>query len=361
MSLRLEACTDASMALKLGVSLAAGLVALLLVAIPVLFAGGSPFAAYGLMVQGAFGSMFALSETLNRATPLILTGLAAAVAFRARLWNIGAEGQLYIGALAAVLVGSGLLQMPPALLIPTVMIAGFLAGGLMMVIPAFLKQRFGADEVVITLLLNFVVILFVQMLVEGPLKDPLSMGWPQSMPLVAEAKFAKLVPRLRMHWGLVIGIVAAIVLWIMVRKTVLGFVIKAGGENRAAARFAGIPVDATMLKVALISGGLAGLAGVSEVAGVKGYLSSDLSPGFGYSGIVVAMLAGLSPIGTVFAAIFIAAVFVGADSMSRATGISNYLADLVVALSLLSVLVGGFFLRYRVRYERDAAPVAETK
>lgn len=358
MTFRLEPRNDASVALKLMVSFGAAVAALVMVAIPVLFAGGSPLTAYGLIVQGAFGSMFAFSETLNRATPLILTGLAAAVAFRAKLWNIGAEGQLYIGALAAVLVGSGLLQMPPALMIPTIMIAGFIAGGLMMVIPTILKQSFGADEVVITLLLNFVVILLVQMLIEGPLKDPLSMGWPQSVPLLVEAKLAKLVPRLRMHWGLVVGVAAAIFLWILVRKTVLGFEIKAVGENRAAAKFAGIPVDATMLKVALISGGLAGLAGVSEVSGVKGYLSSDLSPGFGYSGIVVAMLAGLSPVGTVLAAIFVAAVFVGADSMSRATGISNYLADLVVALSLLCVLVGGFFLRFRVRFERAATPVA---
>ena len=348
MSLRLEPRADASIGLRLAVSFASGLVALLIVAIPVMAAGGNPFSAYLLMAQGAFGSMFALSETLNRATPLILTGLAAAIAFRARLWNIGAEGQLYMGALAAVLVGSGFLQLPPALMIPAIMIAGFLAGGLMMVVPTILKQRFGADEVVITLLLNFVVILFVQMLIEGPLKDPLAMGWPQSVPLLAEARFDKLIPRLRTHWGLLVGLLAAILLWLMVRKTVLGFEIKAVGENKAAARFAGIPVDGTMLKVALISGGLAGLAGVGEVAGVKFYLSADLSPGFGYSGIVVAMLAGLSPIGSVLAAIFIAAVFVGADSMSRATGISSYIADLVVALSLLCVLVGSFFLRFRL-------------
>ena len=360
MSFRLEARAKASVTLKIAVSLAAALAALLLVAIPVLVAGHSPLAAYGLIIQGAFGSMFAFSETLNRATPLIFTGLAAAVAFRARLWNIGAEGQLYIGALAAVLVGSGLLQMPPALLIPTVMISGFIGGGMMMIVPTLLKQRFGADEVVITLLLNFVVILLVQMLVEGPLKDPLSMGWPQSVPLLAEAKLQKIVPRLRMHWGLAIGAGAALLLWIMVRRTVLGFEIKAVGENRAAARFAGIPVDATMLKVALMSGGLAGLAGVSEVSGVKGYLSADLSPGFGYSGIVVAMLAGLSPIGTVFAAIFVAGVFVGADSMSRATGISNYIADLIVGLCLLCVLVGGFFLRFRIHHERSPASTAGT-
>jgi ABC-type uncharacterized transport system permease subunit len=358
MSLRFEARANTTLAFRLLVSLCAAAAALLLVAVPVLLAGGSPFEAYRLMVKGAFGSMFALSETLNRATPLILTGLAAAVAFRAKLWNIGAEGQLYIGALAAVLVGSGLIGIPPLLLIPTIMLAGFLAGGLMMGLAAGLKQRFGADEVVITLLLNFVVILFVQMLIEGPLKDPMALGWPQSIPLLAEARFDKLVRRLRMHWGLIVALGSALILWVIVRKTVLGFEIKAVGENRAAARFAGIPVNATMLKVALISGGLAGLAGVSEVAGVKGYLSADLSPGFGYSGIVVAMLAGLSPIGTVFAAVFVAAVFVGADSMSRATGISNYLADLVVALSLLCVLVGGFFLRFRVRFERQAVPVA---
>ena len=178
MSLRLDPREHASIALRLLVSLLSGAIALLLVAIPVMAAGANPFEAYVLMAQGAFGSMFALSETLNRATPLILTGLAAAVAFRARLWNIGAEGQLYMGALAAVLVGSGFLQLPAPLAIPAIMLAGFVAGGLMMVIPAMLKQRFGADEVVITLLLNFVVILFIQMLIEGPLKDPLAMGGP---------------------------------------------------------------------------------------------------------------------------------------------------------------------------------------
>lgn len=355
MRLVVEPRTDTTFRLKLVVSVGAGLAAMLLVAIPVLLAGSNPFEAYGLMVRGAFGSMFAFSETLTRATPLIFTGLAAAVAFRARLWNIGAEGQLYIGALAAVLVGSGVLQVPPLVMVPIVMIAGFLAGGMMMVVPAVLKQRFGADEVVITLLLNFVVILFIQMLVEGPLKDPLALGWPQSIPLVDAADYPKLIPRMRIHFGLIVGLAAALVLWVVVRRTVLGFEIRAVGENRAASRFAGLPVNATLLKVALISGGLAGLAGVGEVAGVKGYLSADLSPGFGYSGIVVAMLAGLSPIGTLFAAIFVAAIFVGADSMSRATGISNYLADLVVALSLLCVLVGGFFLRFRLRIEAAAA------
>ncbi len=354
MRLRIEPRPTPRWSFRALVSIGAGLAALLLIAVPVLLAGASPLEAYALMLRGAFGTMFAISETLTRATPLILTGLAAAIAFRARLWNIGAEGQLFAGALAAVVVGSGFLQLPPLLMVPVVIVAGFVAGGALMVVPAALKQRFGADEVVVTLLLNFVVILFVQMLVEGPLKDPLALGWPQSIPLADAADYPRLMPRMRVHFGLVVGIVAALVLWVMVRRTVLGFEIRAVGENAAAARFAGIPVNATMLKVALISGGLAGLAGVGEVAGVKGFVATDLSPGFGYSGIVVAMLAGLSPIGVVFAAIFVAAVFVGADSMSRAIDVSNYLADLAVALALLCVLVGGFFTRFRLRVERPA-------
>ena len=338
--------------------LLAGLAALALAAIPIAFAGANPIAAYGYMVTGAFGSLFAFSETLTRTTPLILTGLAAAVAFRARLWNIGGEGQLYAGALAAVAIGSGAIDAPAWVMIPLVLLAGAIAGALFFLGPAFLKLRFGADEVVTTLLLNFVMLLFVQMMLEGPLKDPMSLGWPQSAPIVDAAALPTLIPRMRVHAGLILGLVAVLVVWVMMKRTVWGMEIRAVGENAPAARFAGIPVTATVLRVALLSGALAGLAGVGEVAGLKGYLTSDLSPGFGYSGIVVAMLAGLSPLGVVAAALFIASVFVGADSMSRGLGVASYIADLVVALSLLSILVGGFFTRFRLRWAGRAAHVA---
>ncbi|MBN9023818.1 MAG: ABC transporter permease [Rhizobiales bacterium] len=338
--------------LAVGAPVLAGVAALLLAAIPIAFAGANPIAAYGYMVTGAFGSLFAFSETLTRTTPLILTGLAAAVAFRARLWNIGGEGQLYAGALAAVAIGTGAIDAPAWVLLPLVLLAGALAGALFFLGPAFLKLKFGADEVVTTLLLNFVMLLFVQMMLEGPLKDPMSLGWPQSAPIADAAALPALIPRMRVHAGLVIGLVAVLLVWVMMKRTVWGMEIRAVGENAPAARYAGIPVTATVLRVALLSGGLAGLAGVGEVAGLKGYLTSDLSPGFGYSGIVVAMLAGLSPLGVVAAALFIAAVFVGADSMSRGLGVASYIADLVVALSLLSVLVGGFFTRFRLRFAR---------
>ncbi|ERP98585.1 ABC transporter permease [Labrenzia sp. C1B10] len=348
--IRFEPRAPSSVSRMLGVSIAAAVAALVLAAIPMAFAGLSVFEAYSLMAKGAFGSLFAFTEMLTRATPLILTGLAAAVAFRAKLWNIGAEGQLYAGALAAVAVGTGVISAPPYLLIPMVIVAGALAGGLVMLGPTLLKTRLGVDEVVTTLLLNFIILLFVQMMLEGPMKDPMGMGWPQSEPILDEAALPKLMDRMRIHWGLVIALVSSLGVYFLLKRTVWGFEIRAVGENAAAARHAGIPVTATFIRVGLLSGALAGLAGVGEVAGLKGYLTADLSPGFGYSGIVVAMLAGLSPAGVVLAALFIASIFVGADSMSRATGVSNYLADLIVAMALLCVLVSGLFLRFKIRF-----------
>ena len=339
-----------SPALQVIAPIGAAVAALALAAIPLALAGAPIFAAYATMAKGAFGSLFAFTETLTRTTPLILTGLAAAVAFRARLWNIGAEGQLYAGALAAVAIGSGPIVAPPLVMVPLVLVAGAAAGALLMLGPALLKLRFGADEVVTTLLINFIMLLFVQMMLEGALQDPMSLGWPQSAPIIEEATLPPLFGRMRVHSGLIIGLVAVALIHIMIRHTVWGYEIRAVGENAAAAHYAGIPVNATIIRVALISGALAGLAGVGEVAGLKGYLTADLSPGFGYAGIVVAMLAGLSPLGVVAAALFVAGIFVGADSMSRAIAVSRYLADLVVAMSLLCVLVGGFVVRYRIRF-----------
>ncbi len=301
------------------------------------------------MLEGAGGTLFAATETLTRATPLILTGLAAAVAFRARLFNIGAEGQLYAGALATVAIGSGAVQGPPWLLVPLVLLAAAAAGAALMLVPTFLKVRLGVDEVVTTLLLNFVVLLFVQMMLEGPLKDPMGGGWPQSEPVLDEAVLPPLVERMRLHGGLVIGIVACAAAHILLAQTAIGLRIRAVGENATAASYAGIPMLWTMLVVGALSGGLAGLAGASEVAGLKGYLTADLSRGFGYAGIVVAMVAGLQPLAVIPSAILVAGVFVGADTMSRTVGVSNYIADLIVALALLCVLVSGLFVRFRVR------------
>ncbi|WP_436399547.1 ABC transporter permease [Roseobacter sp. S98] len=351
--MRVEPRNAPARLLTVGVPVLSAIVALGLAAIPLAFAGAGIAEAYREMFRGVFGSVFAFSEMLTRATPLIFTGLAAALAFRAKLWNIGAEGQLYLGAMAAVAVGAGLTDAPGIVLIPLIILLGAAAGSAGMMLPTLLKSRFGADEVVTTLLLNFVILIFLQMMLEGPLKDPMGLGWPQSPPIPDQGMLPALMDRMRVHSGLLIALFAAAVAQFMLMRSVWGFRLRAVGENPAAARHAGIGVNRSLFGVAIISGGLAGLAGVSEVAGLKGYLTADLSPGFGYTGIVVAMLAGLSPAGVVISSLFIASVFVGADSMSRAMGVSSYLADLVVSVSLLCVLIGGFFARYRIIRVRE--------
>lgn len=357
--IRIELRNAPSQWLILGIPVLSALTALALAAIPIALAGAPVATAYAEMAKGVFGSVFAFSEMLTRATPLMFTGLAAALAFRARLWNIGAEGQLYLGAMASVAVGAGFLDVPGMVLIPIIILAGAVAGALGMIVPTLLKTRFGADEVVTTLLLNFIILIFLQYMLEGPLKDPMGLGWPQSSPILDQGMLPTLIDRMRVHSGLLIALVCVAIAQFMLLRSVWGFRLRAVGENAFAARHAGMRVNRTLISVAIVSGALAGLAGVSEVAGLKGYLTSDLSPGFGYTGIVVAMLAGLSPVGVVVSALFIASVFVGADSMSRAMGVSSYLADLVVAMALLCVLVGGFFARFQlVRVNKIAGEVS---
>jgi simple sugar transport system permease protein len=314
-----------------------------------LLAGANPFETLGLILKGAAGSKFALLETLNRATPLIFTGLAVAVAFRAKLWNIGAEAQFYAGALVAVLLGTGALGVLPwFVLIPVMAAVAMLAGALMLLGPVMLKVRLGVDEVVTTLLLNFVMLLFISMLLEGPLKDPMGMGWPKSEPLDRAARLPRLVDGLRLHWGFGVALISAALVWVIQARTTLGYEIRAVGQNPQAARFAGIPVGGVLIKTALLSGGLAALAGWSEVAGLKGNLTLDISPGFGYTGIIVAMLALLHPGGVVISAIFVAGIFVGADSMSRAAEVPTYIADILLATALLLMVLAILLTRFRV-------------
>ena len=346
--IRIEARETLSIHWKLGPPVMSALLALLLASLPLKLAGAPILESYKQMIIGVLGSKFAISEMLTRATPLIFTGLAATLAFRAKLWNIGAEGQLYLGAMAAVSVGTGVFDISGLILVPLIIFCGCAIGAAGMVLPATLKIRYGADEVVTTLLLNFIIIIFLQYMLEGPLKDPMGLGWPQSSPILDQGMLPPLMDRMRIHFGFIIAIFCAAVAHFMLIRSIWGLKLKAVGENMSAARHAGIPVNQSLITVAAISGALAGLAGVSEVAGLKGYLTADLSPGFGYTGIVVAMLAGLSPLGVVISALFIASVFVGADSMSRAMGVSSYLADLVVATALLCVLIGGFVSRYKI-------------
>ena len=223
-----------------------------------------------------------------------------------------------------------------------------LAGAILLLGPVLLKTKLGVDEVVTTLLFNFIMLLIVSYLLEGPMKDPAGMGWPKSAALISEARLPRLVTGLRLHWGFALALIAAVVVWVIQTRTTLGFEMRAVGQNPNAARFAGMPVTAVLIKTALISGGLAALGGWSEVAGLKGHLSLDLSPGFGYTGIIVAMLALLRPLAVVLSALFVAGVFVGSDSMSRAAGVPTYIADMLLAVALLFIVLGVALSRLRL-------------
>jgi ABC-type uncharacterized transport system permease subunit len=229
------------------------------------------------------------------------------------------------------------------------MAAAALAGALLLLGPALLKSRLGVDEVVTTLLLNFIVLLFVSMMLDGPMKDPTAMGWPQSVVLQDALQLGRLIPRTRLHTGLLWALALAVLLWALFKHTTIGFEIRAVGANARAAAFAGMPVGWVTVKVALLSGAMAGLAGAIEVAGRAGYVTLDMSPGYGYTGIVIAMLAGLHPLGVVAAAVFVAGILVGADSMSRAVNVPTYIADVIVSVSLLAMLVATMLAQYRVR------------
>lgn len=351
--MRLERRTTASPAALVLAPLAAVVATLIVSSLLVLWAGAPVGPTWAALLRGGFGSVFAWSETLTRATPLIFTGLAVTVAFKARLFNIGAEGQLYAGALAAIGVG-GLhgatgFDLPPVLLFSLMLLASALAGALLLLGPALLKSRLGVDEVVTTLLLNFIVLLGVSALLDGLLKDPTAMGWPQSVALKEELELSKLVTGTRVHTGLLGGAALAAMLWALFKYSLPGFEIRAVGANAKAAAFAGVPVTRTVVLVALLSGALAGLGGAVEVAGRAGYVTLDMSPGYGYMGIVIAMLAGLRPLAVIAASVFVAGVLVGADSMSRAINVPSAIADVVVAVALISALVATLLAQYRVR------------
>ncbi len=293
---------------------AAALTATLAAAAMALWLGGyHPAVAAGALVRGAFGSREAfLSITLVRATPLILTGLAVAVAFRAGVWNIGAEGQLYAGAVAGVWVGLHADGLQPWLAVAGVLAASVLAGALWSAIPAVMKLRMGVGEVITTLLMNFVAIDLAAYAVHGPLQEARGV-FPQTEAIAASARLAVLVPGTRLHAGLLLAFVLAVGLWAFLRWTAGGFAVRAVGASPEAAAVSGrMPVAFVAAGTFLVSGALAGLAGGVEVSGVTYALYEGLSPGWGYTAIAVALLARLNPMGVVLSGVLFGALEGGA-------------------------------------------------
>ncbi len=317
--------------------LATGAVILTLAAVAVLLIGlrVNPLATYGLIVVGAVGSPYNLSETLVQATPLVLAGLGVALSFTAGLWNIGGEGQLYAGAIAAVSVGLNVLGLPLPVVMPLALLAGMLAGAVWGLIPAVLKHRFQAQEVLVTIMLNYVAIIAASMVISGPWAHGIV---PRTRSIVQAAELPVLFPGTRFHIGVVLALACAIAVWVLMYRMVLGYQIRVVGLNADAARSAGVRVGAVMTATFCISGGLAGLAGAMLVLGIHHALVDGLSPGYGYTAIAVALLGGLHPFWIVLAAVLFAALYVGSQNMQIVTGLPVSLVLVIQSLLLLLLL-----------------------
>lgn len=325
-------------------------VALLVGALLILAAGANPWRAYLALADGAFGSVYALGVSLQRATPLMFTGLSVLLAFRAGLLNIGAEGQLYAGALATILVGVYVQGVPAVAHVLLALVAGFAAGALWAGIAGALRAVRGVNEIISTIMLNFVAIYFVSYLVQGPLAEP-----PGFLQQTSTIQRSAELPLLHARSGLSIGILLALACALGVRyflwRTARGLELRAVGLGPEAARFAGISVARGTIAAMLLSGGIAGLAGATEIQGVHYRLLDGFSPGYGFDGIAVAFLGRAEPIGAVFSALLFGALRVGANQMQRVSGIPAALVLVLQGLVILALLAAamGEWLRGRRR------------
>ncbi|MGB1839605.1 MAG: ABC transporter permease [Longimicrobiales bacterium] len=321
-----------------------------------LLAGGyDPVAAGAAMLRGSVGSWNTfVSITLVRSVPLLFAGLAVALAFRAGVWNIGAEGQLYAGAVAGVWVALTFSGLPRPILIPAVLGVSCVAGAAWALVPTLMRLRLGIGEVITTILMNFVGIYMAAWMVHGPLQEERGV-FPQTDRIVEAARLPTLIPGTRLHIGFALGLVIAVALAFMMRRTRFGFHIRAVGAAPEAAAVAGRIDPARIVFIAfLASGSIAGLAGAVEVSGLTYALYENLSEGWGYTAIAVALLAGLRPGGVVITAIFFGALRAGAGAMQRDAGIPAAWVDVVEALVILAVL--GL---ERVRAARPGSDVRE--
>jgi simple sugar transport system permease protein len=314
-------------------SLAALAAALLVSAVVVAVTGGSPVRAFAALLDGAFGSADSLSETLVKTCPLLLCGLGVALAFQTGIWNIGAEGQLLMGALATAWLGSRL-ALPAPVALPLMLIGAAAAGAAWSAIAGGLKVRREVNEVISTIMLNFIAFGLIGYLVQGPLMET-GGRYPQTDALLPALRLPRLLPTLRVHAGLVLAVLAVGGLHVMLYRTVAGYEMRAAGLNAVAARLAGINVARRMVGAMIVSGALAGLAGGIEVSAITFRLYERFSPGYGFTAIAVALLGRLTPVGVLIAALLFGALEAGSNAMQRDAGVSSVLVSIIQATVIL--------------------------
>ncbi len=355
------------LAYNAGLVLLAAFAATVVCAIVLLAIGASPLATYTTIFTGPFQDLFGISEILVRAVPLILVALGIAISFRSGIINIGAEGQIMVGILASTATALAFPHLPKAVLLPMMLLAGVVGGGLWAGIAGILRAKLGVNEILSTVMLNYIAAQFYTYLLRGPMIDPGELetgsGTPQSLRLPVEAWLSRLVPGTRLHTGLILALVLAVGVYFLLWRTTWGYRMRAAGAEPKAARYAGIHVERSLVTAMVLAGGFAGLAGAVEVAGVHHRAIENISSGYGFAGIVVALFGALHPAGIVPAAAFFGLLLVGADMTQRSAGVpANMILVLqgVIILAIVSAKmylnnayamdrVAGFFARLRGR------------
>lgn len=306
-------------------------------ALVIALAGRDPVVAFGALMDGAFGSADSWSEVAVKTCPLLLTGLAIAISFQAGVWNIGVEGQLLVGALAMAALGTHDLPLPAPVTLGMYLIAAASAGALWAGIAAVLKLRRNVNEVISTIMLNFVALGLIGYLVQGPLMEAAG-RYPQTEAIAPALWMPRLMVGHRAHLGLLVALLLAAGMHILLYRGVAGYEMRAAGLNPSAARLAGIDVDGRLLLALILSGALGGLAGGVEVSAVTHRLYEHFSPGWGFTAIAVGLLGRLSPAGVVVAALFFGALDAGSNAMQRAAGVSSVLVAIIQAIVILSLV-----------------------
>ena len=331
------------------VSLAALIGALLIGAIFILLAKSDPVRAYKVMLTGPFSSSFGLTETLVRTTPLLLTGLGIIISFRSGVLNIGGEGQILIGAIAAAVVALKLESLPSLVLFPLVLLSGAAAGGIWGGIAGFLKARLNVNEILSTVMLNQIAAQLYLLLIRGILIDPQEVAYGTGVPqtaLVPNAVWlSRLIPGTRLNTGFILALVLAVAVYVLLMKTTVGYRLRAVGAGPEAAKYAGINVPFYMVLSMFLAGALAGLAGTVEVLGVHHRALEDISAGYGFSAIVAALFGRLHPIGVIPASILFGALILGADMMQRAVSIPAAIVMVIQGFIILFVVGSDIFIR----------------
>jgi len=325
------------LAIGIAAPLIAILIALLLTGLILLISGKDIFLIFGEMFRSAYIDNFA--ETIVKAIPLTLTGLAVAVAFRARLWNIGAEGQFYAGVLCATGLALAFPGWPALLIVPAMLAAAMLGGALWAFVPAILRATLEVNEIISSLMLNYVALLLTDYFIFGPWRDPKGFNFPVTATFSDAARLPIVIEDTRIHLGLIFALVAILIIWLVLGRTQWGFELKVMGENLNTARYAGIKVTRNIVIAFVLSGALAGLAGMSEVTGVAGRLQQGISPGYGYTAIIIAWLARLNPWAIGLVAVLFGGLVSSGFTMQR-IGVSSGLVTFLQGTILFCVLAG---------------------